>query len=135
MKKIKIICLLFGLIGYGATVNAQSNLTIEASSLYTSFNFTDSQGNNLNDEYSGIFTGTYGMGYRYISMDGIIINAGVNMRKGGAIMEYDAMNYSWDLQYADARAGIGYMYPLDIINPYSCFQRCNTLKISTNYLV
>lgn len=118
MKKTKIICILFGLLGYMSVVNAQSSLTIEASQLLTSFKFTDSNGNDLSSEYSGIFTGSYGVGYRYISMGGIMINAGFNMRKGGATMDYDAMNYKWDLQYVDGRAGIGYMLPFDFISPY-----------------
>jgi len=118
MKKIKIILLLLGSISYVTSVNAQSNLTAEASQLYASFKFTDSQGTDLNTEYSGIFTGAYGFGYRFIADNGIMLNAGIGMRKAGATLEYDAMNYTWNLQYANGRLGLGYMLKKDVISPY-----------------
>jgi len=118
MKKIKILWLLLGFISYVTTVNAQSSLTLEASQLYASFKFTDSQGSSLNSEYSGIFTGAYGVGYRFVTDGGLMLNAGVGMRKAGATLVYDEMNYMWDLQYANARLGIGYMLKIDRISPY-----------------
>jgi len=118
MKKIKIICLLLGFISYAATVGAQSSLTMEASQLYASFKFTDSQGSELNTEYSGIFTGAYGVGYRFITESGIMLRGGLGMRKAGATLVYDDINYSWNLQYADAKLGVGYMLKKDRISPY-----------------
>ena len=99
-------------------VNAQSAFTIDASQLYTSFKFTDTEGNLLNKEYSGIFTGSYGVGFRYTMDFGLIIRPGIGMRSGGASLVYDDMNYSWKLQYADAKLGVGYVYKLKRISPY-----------------
>lgn len=110
MKKIIIILLFLGFITFTPTVNAQSGITIEASQLYASFNFTDASGTNLNSEYSGIFTGAYNAGYRHVLENGIMFRGGIGMRKAGANMTYDNMNYNWNLQYADARLGLGYMY-------------------------
>ena len=118
MKKIKLILLLLGFISFVTTVHAQSSLTLEASQLYASFKFTDTEGNNLNSEYSGIFTGAYGVGYRFIANNGIMLNARIGMRKAGATLVYDAMNYTWDLQYANGRLGFGYMLKKDKISPY-----------------
>ncbi len=71
MKKLKIICVLFvSIFCYVNTLNAQSSLTAEVSQLYTTFKFIDSKGNDLSSDYSGILTGTYGVGYRYVSYGG-----------------------------------------------------------------
>lgn len=118
MKKIKFIWLLLGFISYVTTVNAQSGLTIEASQLYASFKFTDSQGSKLNSEYSGILTGAYGAGCRFVTESGIMLRASLGMRKAGATMVYDEINYSWDIQYADVKLGGGYMLKKDRISPY-----------------
>ncbi|MBN2212781.1 MAG: outer membrane beta-barrel protein [Bacteroidales bacterium] len=118
MKKNKFIWLIFGFICYATTVNAQSGLTVEASQLYASFKFTDTQGSKLNSEYSGIFTGAYHVSYRFVSEGGFMLKAGAGMRKAGATMVYDEMNYSWNLQYADGQVGIGYILKSDNISPY-----------------
>ncbi len=118
MKKIRFIWLLLGFIVFVTTVNAQSSLTIEASRFYASFKYTDSQGSVLNSDYSGIYTGGYGVGYRYVSGKGIMLRAGLGMRKAGATMVYDNMNYSWNLQYADAKLGGGYVLLKGRISPY-----------------
>jgi len=118
MKKIKIIWIILGFIGCVATANAQSSLTVEASPLYASFKFTDSDGNKLNSEYSGIFTGAYGVGYRLVTAGGFMVNVGAGMRKAGATMVYDEMNYTWDLQYASGKLGVGYMLVKDNVSPY-----------------
>jgi len=118
MKKITIIWILLGFISYVTTVNAQSGIAVEASQFYTSFKFTDSLGTKLDSEYSGILTGAYLVGYRFISEGGLMINVGLGIRKAGATMEYDAMNYTWNLQYADGRLGLGYMLKNDKVNPY-----------------
>ncbi|MFH2142391.1 MAG: outer membrane beta-barrel protein [Bacteroidota bacterium] len=118
MKKMKQFLLLACFIACIVIVNAQSSLTIDASQLYASFKFNDSQGNKLNSEYSGVFTGAYGVGYRYVTDFGLIIKQGIGMRNAGASLVYDDMNYSWKLQYADSKLGFGYIYIMDRINPY-----------------
>jgi len=118
MKKMKLFLLLACLIASTVFVSAQSALTIDASQLYASFKFEDSQGTKLNNEYSGIYTGAYGISYRYLTDFGLIIKPGIGMRNGGASLVYDDMNYSWKLQYANAKLGFGYIYIMDRINPY-----------------
>ncbi|MFH0893808.1 MAG: outer membrane beta-barrel protein [Bacteroidota bacterium] len=118
MKKIITIGFILCLICLAVTVNAQSHLTVKASQQYTTFKFTDTQGTKLNNEYSGIFTGAYGAGYRFISEGGVMVNGSLGMRKAGATLVYDDINYTWDLQYANAQLGFGYMLRKDNISPY-----------------
>jgi hypothetical protein len=98
--------------------HAQSSLTIDATQFYSSFKFQDSGGNSLNNEYSGVFTGAYGLGYQYTTDFGLIARGKIGMRNAGANLLYDDMNYSWKLQYADTRLGVGYLYTINKINPY-----------------
>ncbi|KAB2871296.1 MAG: PorT family protein [Bacteroidales bacterium] len=121
MKRIGIFCLLLSLMLYANTGNAQSSLSIEASQLYSTFSFTDSQGTSLNSDYSGIFVGSYGLAYRYNLNNGITLRTGIGMRKAGATMVYDNMNYSWDLQYAEVKLGGGYILKNERISPYITF--------------
>lgn len=118
MKKIKVIGLFLCFFITGTIVRAQSGVTIEASQLFTSFKYSDSQGNELNSEYSGIFTGAYSLGYHHIAENGIMMIAEAGMRRGGATMVYDNMNYTWNLQYADLKLGAGYILKKDRISPF-----------------
>ena len=118
MKKIKLVFLLACMMTYASLVKAQSGLTLEVSQLYASFKYIDSQGTKLNSEYSGLFTGAYGIGYRYVSDGGFILRSSIGLRNAGATLVYDDMNYSWKLQYTDIKLGPGYMYKLGRINPY-----------------
>jgi len=118
MKKIRIIWIMLGFIGYAATAEAQSSLIVEASPLYASFKFLDSQDNKLNSEYSGIFTGGYGLGYRLVTDGGFLLDVTAGVRKAGATSVVDEMNYTWDLQYANGQLGVGYMLVKDRFSPY-----------------
>jgi hypothetical protein len=100
------------------TLNAQSGFTLEATQQYTTFSFTDSQGNQMQQEYSGMFSGAYSVGYSYVSEMGFMLRTGIGMRNAGANLVYDEMNYSWKLLYAESKLGIGYMYITDVVNPY-----------------
>lgn len=118
MKIIKQIVLLASVMALSAPLYAQSSLSAEVSQAYTSFLFTDSDGHQLNKEYLGIFNGAYGFGYRYVTDGGFMVRPVIGMRKAGASLVYDDMNYSWDLQYADLKAGLGYMYRFEKVYPY-----------------
>ena len=118
MKKLKSLLVLLVCTGFAATLNAQSGLTVEASQLFTSFKFTDSRGNDLSSDYSGIFTGAYNVGYRHVSPGGLMITGGLGMHNAGATLVYDTMNYTWDLKYAGVRVGMGYMLQGARVSPY-----------------
>lgn len=114
--KINLLLLLFGLVST-ISAKAQSSLTLDASQLYTTFTFQDSQGNK-DTSYSGNFAGAYSIGYRYVHESGFLVRTSIGMRKAGATLVYDEANYMWDLQYADARLGIGYMLTSTRVKPY-----------------
>lgn len=118
MKKEKTILLMVLIVGITTVSSAQSGVTVQASQLYTTFKFWDSSDNALNDEYSGIFTGGFGLGYRYLTTAGVFADAGFGINKAGATMVYDDSNYRWDLHYAGLKIGGGYMLQSGLINPY-----------------
>lgn len=119
MKYLKIKFLAISLFAAVLMLNAQKqSLTMDASQTISTFRFLDSQSNLLSSEYEGLVTGAYGIGYRYIFPFNLILKGGVGMRNGGANLVYDEMNYSWNLQYLDAKVGAGYMYPLGKFSPY-----------------
>ena len=97
---------------------AQSSLTIEASQLFTNFKFKDSQGEKLNKEYNGIYSGAYRISYRYDFDMGLMLRLGVGMRNAGANLTYDGSQYSWRLKYLEESLGVGYKYKLNKISPY-----------------
>jgi hypothetical protein len=113
--KLKILLLLPGLIFISSSIMAQSSLTIDASQAYTNFLFVDSDGNE-DKSYSGNYSGSYSVGYQYAQ--GVLFRANIGMRKAGATTVIDETNYMWDLQYADVKLGIGYMFSGERIRPY-----------------
>jgi hypothetical protein len=115
-SKMKTLLLLSGLIFISSSLMAQSSLTIDASQAYTNFLFTDSEGNKENAAYSGNYSGSYSVGYQYAQ--GVLFRANIGMRKAGATTVIDETNYMWDLQYADVKLGIGYMFSGERIRPY-----------------
>ena len=107
-----------GFIAFNSTVSAQQGLTIDASQLYSSFKFNDTQDIKLNSEYPGIYTSAYSVGYRYLIDNGLMFRGGLGMRNAGASLVYDDINYSWKLQYADVKLGVGYAYKINKFSPY-----------------
>lgn len=118
MKKLNIFLVLTGFVFGTGSLVAQSGITVEASQLYSSFRFLDSQEVSMNSEYSGKFVDAFSLGYRFISPGGLIINAGAGLQKAGATTVYDDMNYNWDLQYANLKLGAGYMLKKAKASPY-----------------
>lgn len=99
--------------------NAQSSIAIKGSQQYSSFKFENSEGVAQNKSYDGIFTGSYGIDYRYIFDFDLIIRSGFSMKNNGASLLYDEMNYSWKLQYANLDLGVGYIYRgWSLVHPY-----------------
>jgi hypothetical protein len=118
MKKITSILLLLVFLGSSNTSFGQSGITIDATQFYATLKFKDSQGNKLDGEYSGILSGAYGIGYRYVSDGGFLLGTTVGLRKMGATMVYDDINYSWNLHYVNLKLGVGYELKLKSICPY-----------------
>lgn len=97
----------------------EPSLTLEASQLVSTFKFIDSNDNKQNSDYQSIFTGAYGVGYRNILDNNMILKAGIGKRNGGANYVYDNTNYSWRLEYLEAKIGGGYMLKRRVFSPYA----------------
>ena len=96
----------------------ESSFTLEASQLVSTFKFVDSDNVKQNSDYQSIFTGAYGIGYRNIFDNNILLKAGLGKRNGGANYVYDDMNYSWRLEYFEAKIGGGYILKRRVFSPY-----------------
>ncbi|TLX72604.1 hypothetical protein E9993_17360 [Labilibacter sediminis] len=101
-----------------STYAQEQSLTIEASQLVSTFSFIDSNNDKQNKDYQSVLTGSYGVGYRHILNNNIILKGGLGKRTGGANYVYDEMNYSWRLEYADIKLGAGYMHDMGRFSPY-----------------
>lgn len=88
-------------------VGAQSSVNLEAGQVFSTFKYIDSQGNKDNT-YSYNVLSTYSLGYQLTKENGFFIRANIGMRKAGANLVYNNINYIWTMQYTDLKAGIGY---------------------------
>ncbi len=95
---------------------AQSSVTFDAGQNFSSFKYSDSQGE-IKDFASNI-TGCYGLGYNYVTPGGLLIRSSVGMRRGGASLDYNKRNVEWDLHYADVNVGVGYILNKWRVKPY-----------------
>lgn len=116
MRRI-IFVLTMTLVSFSSKAQ-ESSFTIEASQLVSTFKFVDSDDVKQNSDYQSIFTGAYGIGYRNIFDNNILLKAGLGKRNGGANYVYDGMNYSWRLEYADVKIGGGYILKRRVFSPY-----------------
>lgn len=115
MKHFLYISIIFCL---SAGIQAQSSFYLEASQIFTNFSFKDSDGTKQNKEYKGIFTNSYGIGYRYEMDFGLMFRLGFGVRNAGSNLVYDDSDYSWRLKYLEESLGIGYKYKMNGISPY-----------------
>lgn len=115
--QIKLLSIATIFILSSSSLMSQSNITIDASQVLSTFKFVDSN-NNIDKSYSGNYSGAYNLGYRYISDGGFLLRTSIGMRKGGATMIYDGTNYNWTLQYASLNLGAGYLYNAGQLKPY-----------------
>jgi len=103
-----LTCLL--LIFASSSLKAQfSSVALEASQNVTDFYFTDSNGNR-DRNYSPLLSFGYTLGYQYDMSNGIMLGGKLGYRKAGATYVFDAINYSWDMDYIEFRINFGYSY-------------------------
>lgn len=109
--------LLFPILFFVIHSAAQSNATFDAGQVFSTFKFTDAQGiqeKNFSNNISGCFS----LGYQYEHYNGLFIRANLGMRKAGASIIFDETNVDWNIQYADANLGLGYMLNKWRLKPY-----------------
>jgi hypothetical protein len=95
----------------------QPTLTFDAGQVFSTFKFIDSQGNQPKELTHNRSFG-FSLGYRYPLPNGLFIRTNIGLRKAGASMIYEGLNINWNIQYADANIGLGYMYNKWRLKPY-----------------
>lgn len=101
-------------------IPAQSFLNADAALVFSTFKFISKTNNpdKPSPSYSSISSNAFGIGYKYIKPNGLVIVTGAGIRKAGASLIYNSINYTWNLQYIDLKAGIGYQYSKWPVKPY-----------------
>lgn len=110
---------------------AQSNLNFEATQVFSTFKFSS----NILDQdktYSHSISGAYNIGYLYNDTSGVFVRGGLGMRKAGATSVYNNLNYTWEMQYCDAKVGIGYQTSKWRLNPYGALSFYYAYLLSGN---
>lgn len=95
----------------------QPTLTFDAGQVFSTFKFIDSRGDKLKEFTHNRGFG-FSLGYRYPLPNGLFIRINTGFRKAGASMIYEGLNINWNIQYADANIGLGYMYNKWRLKPY-----------------
>jgi hypothetical protein len=98
-------------------VKAQSAVAFSGQQVFSTFKFVDSQGN-TDTHFANQVTGAYSLGYQHVGKKGFLVEAGVGLNKFGASKDYANLHYTWSLQYATLKAGIGYIYAKWKLQPY-----------------
>ncbi|MES2287855.1 MAG: outer membrane beta-barrel protein [Bacteroidota bacterium] len=109
--------LLFPILFFVIHSSAQSNVTFDAGQVFSTFKYTDAQGEEEKD-FSNNISGCFSLGYQYVLNNGLFIRANAGMRKAGASIVFDETNVKWNIQYADANLGLGYMLNKWRLKPY-----------------
>lgn len=120
----KLLIVLFVCIIYCIQpAKAQSVVTFDVSQVFSTFRFIDSDGNK-DDDYSSNIVNAYNLGYQFSEKNGLMYGVNIGLRKAGASKEINDINFNWNLQYAEAKIGIGYMLkkwrfrPYILLSPY-----------------
>jgi hypothetical protein len=112
----KYIILLIALLVTKRSIS-QSSITFDAGQVFSTYKFTDAQGVQEKD-FTDNITGCFSLGYQFTTQGGLFIRSNVGMRKAGASNEYNGIPVSWNLQYADADVGVGYILNKWRLKPY-----------------
>ena len=118
---------------------AQNEINIEGSQVISNFKFVDSSGD-IDKSYLNVMSGAYGISYLKTTKKNLLLKVGAGMRKGGASLAYGNNTYSWQLQYIDAKIGVGYIIskwrlrPYVMLTPYYSFlMKANQTVNTQNY--
>ena len=105
---------------------SQNEINIEGSQVISNFKFVNSSGL-IDKDYLSITGGAYGLSYQRTTKKNLLFKVGAGMRKAGSTLTSSNDNYSWNLQYIDAKISIGYMLnkwrlkPYIMLTPYYSF--------------
>lgn len=103
---------------------AQSYLNLDGAQVFSTFKFSTKNGNQdipsaVNSTYSYTTGSSFGLSYAHVKPNGLFALAGISMRKAGSSMIYKNVNFIWNMQYIDIKAGIGYQLNKWRLKPYA----------------
>ena len=113
------------LIGFLIThfLHAQSGVTFDGSQVFSTFKFVNSEGA-LDKNFSSISGSAYNLGYLHTTKHRILLGGGIGLRKAGASKVVNETDITWNLQYAEAKFQVGYLFdkwrvsPVVLLSPY-----------------
>lgn len=114
--KIKITALLL-LFLFAFNSRSQSFITIDGAQTFSNFKFVDS-GGEKDKNFTTVLSGAYSLGYRLSKKSGALLRFNAGIRKGGAGLNYNNSDITWNLQYCDLRFGGGYELNKWRVKPY-----------------
>lgn len=88
-------------------------ISFDVGQVFSTFKFT---GNNLN--FSNNVTTCFSLSYRYSFKTGLFAITSIGMRNAGASLFYEGVNINWNIQYAHADIGLGYIINKSWLKPY-----------------
>lgn len=102
---------------------AQHYVNIEGAQVYSTFKFSSeiSDQDQIfadNQAYAHTVVGAFGLVYEYEHSNGLFLLGGIGIRKAGASLVFNNIDYIWKMQYIDLKAGIGYQFNKWRIKPY-----------------
>lgn len=143
-KRLSIIYILLICFGFTKPLAAQSYLKLDIAQNFSTFKFSydplvTNDISSPNPVYSEISTTAFGMGYQHLHSSGAFLAGGLGFRKAGASLIHKKVNYLWNLQYLDLKAGAGYQYerwrikPFVSVMPYYAYLLNAKQSIGLNY--
>lgn len=105
-------------------VTAQSFIKIEGAQVFSTFKFsaktnTEDKNSTGKQAYSRTPVSAFSLLMERTVYNGFFISGGVGMRKAGSALTFHNVNYLWEMQYFDAKVGLGYQFDKWRIKPYA----------------
>lgn|GEM_PF-615630 len=121
----------------------QSFLNLDGAQVFSTFKFFSTNSNQNqsadNPAYSRNTGTAFSLGFEHIVPNGLFALAGIGLRKAGSSLIYNNTNYTWNMQYTDVKAGIGYqlnkwpLKPYAEVMPYYAYLMDAKQSSGTNY--
>lgn len=111
-----------------------AEVTFDAGQVFSTFKFIDSESNQPKEFTHNSGFG-FSLGYRYPLPNELFIRANIGLREAGASMIYEGLNVNWNIQYADANIGLGYMYNKWRLKPYCAVSPYLGYMLKANQLI
>ncbi len=104
----------------------QSFLNLEGAQTFSTFKFssnasTDNATSSSNQNYTRITGNAFSLVFQQVNPNGLYEVIGIGLRQSGSELVFKNVDYIWNMQYADFRAGLGYQFNKWRIKPFGSF--------------